>query len=94
MLVVVIGGNWQIKVRQWRINNQVVMAGMLFTTPAGATPMPANPNITVTGLLTVSPSAGETIYNSAPSGAGDLSIARADSERTATENAKYRELLI
>jgi len=37
--------------------------------PAGATPIPFSPNLTTTGLETVSPSFGEMMYTSAPSGA-------------------------
>jgi hypothetical protein len=37
--------------------------------PAGATPIPARPNLTVTGLVTVSPLAGEIISREASLGA-------------------------
>jgi len=42
----------------------------LYSTPAGATPIPERPNTTLNVPLTVSPSAGSTMYTSAPSADG------------------------
>jgi hypothetical protein len=46
-----------------------------FSTPAGATPMPDNPNRTVTSRPTVAPSTGLMMYARAPAGASRVGSA-------------------
>lgn len=42
------------------VDQQVVVAGVFLSVPAGATPMPRRPKTTVTGEDTISPSLGDT----------------------------------
>src|SRR5688500_6492184 len=57
--------------------------------PAGAMPMPFNPNFTVTGPLTVAPFAGAMKYTSAPLGDGvRFTCANATPAATAPSRAK------
>ena len=69
MLVLVVGRNCGHTVNQFLIDQQVMVAGVLLVDAAGATPIPAKPNFTVTGPEISAPSFGSIKYTFAVAGA-------------------------